>query len=242
MQPVKEGTMGFKLASATYQVPRTTLQRRVHGRNTMAMGTVKYIGGKQPILPAQLEDELVSYVVKMEEMLFGLTLKDLQKLAFQITERNNIKHTFSVVNQEAGYDWLKGFLRRHPTLSIRSPEATSAAGAWAFNRVSVEIFFDLLESIQDQKHFLPSRISNVDETGMTTVQGKPSKIIALRGRKQVGSLTSAERGQLCTTEILCMSASGQFVPPMIIFPRLQMKLELMDGTPPASVYHCHPSG
>ena len=93
----------------------------------------------------------------------------------------------------------------------------------------------------DMKHFSPTRIFNVHETGLTTVQGKPSKIIALRGKKQVGVITSAERGQLCTIEI-CMSAAGQFVPPMIVFPRQRMKTELMEGTLPGSVYRCHPSG
>ena len=66
-------------------------------------------------------------------------------------------------------------------------------------------------------------------------------VVAMRGRKQVGSLTSAERGQLCTVEI-CMSAAGQFIPPLIIFPRVRRKHELMESTPPGSTYHCHPSG
>ena len=81
----------------------------------------------------------------------------------------------------------------------------------------------------------------MDETGLTTVQSKPSSIVAQRGKKQVGALTSAERGKLCTVEI-CMSAAGQFIPPMIVFPRKRMKPELMDGTPPACAYRCHPSG
>ena len=93
----------------------------------------------------------------------------------------------------------------------------------------------------DEKHFSPTRIFNADETGLTTVQGKPSKVIALRGKKQVGSLTSAERGQLCTVEV-CMSVAGQYIPPLMVFPRTRMKPELMDGTPPGSIWRCHPSG
>jgi len=99
----------------------------------------------------------------------------------------------------------------------------------------------LLEKVQDEKKFPASRVFNVDETGLTTVQGTPSKVIALKGRRQVGSITSAERGQLCTA-VICMSASGVFIPPMIIFPRVRMKLELMDGTPPDTIYACHKSG
>lgn len=40
------------------------------------------------------------------------------------------------------------------------------------------------------------RIFNVDETGFTTVQSKSSKILALKGKKQVGAITSAERAIL----------------------------------------------
>lgn len=39
-----------------------------------------------------------------------------------------------------------------------------------------------------------------------------------------------------------MSASGVFIPPMLVFPRVRMKLELMDGTPPDTTYACHKSG
>ena len=54
-----------------------------------------------------------------------------------------------------------------------------------------------------ERHNLrPNNIYNVDETGVTTVQGKPSKVIALKGHKQVGNVTSAERGQLVTVQIV----------------------------------------
>ena len=38
-------------------------------------------------------------------------------------------------------------------------------------------------------------IYNMDETGVTTVQ-KPKHIVTQMGRKQVGSVTSGERGEL----------------------------------------------
>ena len=93
----------------------------------------------------------------------------------------------------------------------------------------------------DEHKFPPDKIYNVDETGITTVQSRPSKIVALQGRKQVGSQTSAEHGVLATTEI-CMSATGSFVPPLFVWPRVRMKPKLMDGAPPGSIYECHKSG
>ena len=138
----------------------------------------------------------------------------------------------------AGKEWLFNFRKRHPILSIRTPEPTSIARAKSFNEHNVSKFFDLLESLP---YFPPTNIYNCDETGITTVQSKPSKILSVKGKKQVGTMTSAERGELATVEI-CMSAAGHFVPPFIIFPRVRMRQEFMDGAPPGSAYACHASG
>lgn len=78
--------------------------------------------------------------------------------------------------------------------------------------------FNKLSSVIDRHSFQASEIYNLDETGITTVQ-KPSKVIARKGMKQVGLLTSGERGQLLTME-LAVSASGNSIPPMFVFPRV----------------------
>lgn len=39
-----------------------------------------------------------------------------------------------------------------------------------------------------------------------------------------------------------MSASGQHLPPKIVWPRKNMRKELMNGTPPGGTYSCHESG
>ncbi|XP_072398038.1 uncharacterized protein [Diabrotica undecimpunctata] len=66
-----------------------------------------------------------------------------------------------------------------------------------------------------------------------TVPNKPSRILTLCGKKQVGCLSSAERGVLVTLET-CMNAAGNFMPGMFVFPRKKVNPLLMDGTPPGS--------
>lgn len=60
---------------------------------------------------------------------------------------------------------------------------------------------------------------------------KCQKILARKGKHQVGVISSGERG-VNTTMVVCTSASGQYVAPMLIFKRKRMTPELGLGAPP----------
>lgn len=93
-----------------------------------------------------------------------------------------------------------------------------------------------------EKYNFPAEwIYNVNETGLTIVQSKCSEIISLKGKRQVSTLTSAERGSLVTA-ILYMSADGIFVPPLLIYPRKNMSAQLQKGASSGTIFACHPSG
>ena len=77
--------------------------------------------------------------------------------------------------------------------------------------------------------------------GITTVPNKPSKVLTLRGKKQVGASISTERGILVTVET-CMSAAGNYIPLMFVFPRAKENPLLLDDAPPESSAKYHPSG
>ncbi len=102
-------------------------------------------------------------------------------------------------------------------------------------------FFDNLHKVHEKYGpFEPSQIFNIDETGMTTVQ-EPSRVVAPTGIKQLGVVTSQERGQLVT--IICaINATGNSIPPAFIFPRVHFKLHMIRGTPSGSLRLTNPSG
>jgi hypothetical protein len=91
--------------------------------------------------------------------------------------------------------------------------------------------FDIIEKEMKKIHFSSNRLLNVDETGITVVQHKTSRVIALNVKKKVATQSSSERGASVTV-VKCMSASGIFVPPLLAFLRKNTKLELLNGTPP----------
>lgn len=75
---------------------------------------------------------------------------------------------------------------------------------------------------------------------MTTVQ-TPEHVVAQRGTKQVGRITSAERGQHVTLAI-AVSASGSSIPPFFIFPRARFRHHFLNGGPEDSCGEANPSG
>lgn len=195
------------------------------------------------IMAKDQEDALADYLGMCSKMNYGLTTLGCRRLAYEMAQKNNIQipNKWSE-NKAAGLEWMRGFLKRHPTLSIRQPEGCSLSRATSFNKHNVGLFFDKLKQVLSRHESFAngSRIWNLDETGTTTVQ-KPKKVIACKGVKQVSQVTSGERGSLVTT-CCFISASGNTIPPAIIFPRTHFKPHMLRNAPPGSLGLATPSG
>ena len=61
----------------------------------------------------------------------------------------------------------------------------------------------------------------------------PPKIVGATNKKQVGTIASAERG-VNTTALICAYAVGNFVPPLLIFPRFKNNPPLLREAPEGS--------
>ncbi|XP_072381731.1 uncharacterized protein [Diabrotica undecimpunctata] len=182
-----EDNMGYRKASKLYAIPQTTLERKVKEAREKGLSSKeaaeKRLGRFKTVFSEAQGNELVDYILYLEEILFGLSLTDLRKLAFDLAVKNHIPHVFNEDKKMAGKHWLYGFLRRQPQLALRNPEKNSLARAKDFNRAAAKKFFDLLESLYTQNNLSPNDIYNVDDTGIMSARNKPSRILALRGKK-----------------------------------------------------------
>ncbi|KAJ3652116.1 hypothetical protein Zmor_018111 [Zophobas morio] len=238
LRNVRKKKMGWQLASKIFNVPATTPRRRFKNNCNSTKGDW---GGKRPVFSREMEDQFAQHIKDMEAKLFGLTLKDLKTLIFEFASNNNKKNPFNKEKETAGDKWIQGFLKRNPQISLRTPANTSAARAQAFNKDNIALYFKSLNEVMEKYNFPPENIYNIDKFGLSVVQKRPQKILATKGRKQVGALSSAERGQHLTV-VCCMNAMGTFVLPAFRFPRKRMKNELMDNAPMSSKAYCQLNG
>ncbi len=246
LQAVKEG-MSIRSAADKFSkegIKITTLHRM--WKKSQLVEDYKYSPPKYDchrVFTKKEEEELVMYIIEVSRMQYGLRYKEVRRLAFLFAEANHKKYPKSWKSGEiAGKEWLRGFMKRYKSkLALRKPEATSLGRASAFNRHTVNEFFKNLAEVHEKYGpFTPENIYNVDEHGLTTVQ-TPAKVVAQRGERQVGSVTSAERGVLVTL-IGAANAMGNHIPPVLIFPRVHPKENMVIGAPPGTIPEANPSG
>lgn len=182
----------------------------------------------------------MNYIQKASDIYFGLSPKEIRKLAFEYSQRHQLPVPKSWMDTKmAGEDWLEKFTTRHPRLSIRK-RPTRLARATSFNRTTVGAFFTLLKSVYNRLNLVPRLIWDMNEMGVTTVQ-RPQRVVSRRDFQQIGRITPAERG-LFVTLTVTISAQGDVLPPFFIFPGLHFKSHFLTGAPTGSDGAVHPSG
>lgn len=233
---VNKQKMSLRKAAEKHKINFMSLQRFIK-RGTEQAGYVR----PRQIFSDEQEAKLEEYIVNCSRIYWGLTTREVRLLAYEYVVACKIQYPEKWNDTKmATNDWLLSFKKRHPILSLRQPEATSLARATSFNVNNVGVFYDNLEAVLTRYKFEGHQIWNVDETGLTTVQ-KSSRILAEKGKKQVGRMTSGEKGATVTME-LAVSATGNFVPPLFIFPRVHFKPHFINQGPTGCAGAAHPSG
>ena len=173
-------------------------------------------------------------------MYYGLTRNQVKLIIHDYAIQLGVNHNISNKTKMMGNEWLKLFLKRNSSISLRKPEGLSLYRINGFTKVSVNLFFENLSHLINLYNYPPSNIFNVDEIGLHTSH-TPRKILAGKGAKRVMKVISSDRGELITVTC-CFNANGYYIPPMFTFPRKNVTSALMNGSPKNSVAFGSPSG
>ncbi|GBO28140.1 hypothetical protein AVEN_109781-1 [Araneus ventricosus] len=98
------GRMGYLLAAKSLYVPQSTLESRVIKARTNQLTSEKAATNGGMYFPNHKKKELVEHILLLESRLFGLTLTDIRRLAYNLGNKNKLNHNFNDETQMARPD------------------------------------------------------------------------------------------------------------------------------------------
>ena len=102
------------------------------------------------IFTPEEEEELAEHISKFAQSGFPFTTVKIQGLGFEYAQEQGIEG-FSGIKKVAGRKWFKGFMSRHTGLTLKSPKLLSAYWAKCANRDVLNSWFDVYESVLEEK-------------------------------------------------------------------------------------------
>ena len=225
IKTVTEEGVSIRKVAIMYQVPKSTLGDRISGRVLPGCAS-----GPLKLLTDEEENELEKFIYHCSAIGYGKTRGEVLCLVDRFLVFRDVRRTSSVSS-----GWLSSFLKRHPGVVLRTPAAPGRARYLATNRDTLDKYFDLLEETMEKYNLIdkPCQVFNMDETGMP-LSPKPLKVFDKRGVRNPSAFTSPDKSQI--TVVGCVNASGQCIPPMVIWDRKQLNPELAIGEVPGTIY------
>lgn len=206
---VRNSKLSIRKAAAKYKVPKSTISDRLTGKVTDGS---KW--GSKRVLSGTDENQMIDCAINRSQMGIGFSKSNFLRFAGAMAESRGLRFKHG-----KPFDmWWRRFKARHDTFSLRSPEATASVRHDAMTRQRMARYFHELGNIIQSPNLKdhPSRIWNIDETGITMSQ-KPNKVLAKKGAKTVHGKVSMSRELI--TVIACGNANGDYLPPHFVIPK-----------------------
>ena len=114
--------LSLRQAAAAFGVPKDSLNRRVNGKLKCLSADKRHmniLGHYRAVLSYEQEKELENHIINMDQAFYGLSINDIRTMVFDYCQKNDIKNNFNGDTKMCGRDFVAGFLKRHPRLSLR---------------------------------------------------------------------------------------------------------------------------
>lgn len=207
VQCVREGKLSVRKAAEKFKIAKSTLGDRVKGKTA-----INAKSGRNPVIPSEIENNIVETTVKGAERGFGLGRKQMLNRIGSLCKKYKISGFKNGTPSKHVWYSLKS---RHPELTLRKPEKLGTVRARMLNEVVVQKYFNDLRKIITELNLTekPAYIWNCDETGKQ-LEHTPVRVVAAKGTKNVVGRTSNDRSHI--TIMACVNAAGGRMPPMVI--------------------------
>ncbi|CAH0727259.1 unnamed protein product, partial [Brenthis ino] len=236
IESVKNCSMSQRQAAATFSIPRRTL------RNHLKSGSEEKRTGRATTLSNVQEKDLARRIIRLAEVGVPLTRKIVRKQAYLFCKSHKIPNSFNDTRCTAGRKWLKNFLKRNPEISVRKAQFMNSARAQKLNKDIVQQHFTAIKKLYDEldipRH--PERLYNIDEKGCRLTLHHQQYVLAQKGNKRVHFIAQEHAENV--TIAMCVNASGNSVPPMIIFKGKRLRPEFNDNLPDGTIVKMAPKG
>lgn len=231
---IEQGSSVYKV-SREKKIPYETLRRWV-------VQTPKRVGsGRLPVLTADEERLIVRTLCYLADSGFPWDRSDLISMVKCFIQETGRPNPFK--DNCPGEDWIIGFEKRWKgKLSKRKPELLTKARAEGLTESVVNAFFQMYENVLVKNDLLdkPHRIFNLDEAGLGTNPIASKVFVPVSSH--TAYLKSACGGKASYSVLFCVSASGWYLPPFIVYKGLHLYQSWTQGGPPGTCYATTKSG
>lgn len=234
LNAVRSGLMGVTEASRQFDIPRNTISDRLKNKTQD-----KCRIGRRTALTPQQEDDLCQFVDYMAGRGFPLTINQVLGYAWCIDKLSG-SQVFGV--NGPSQKWWANFKKRHINdIRLRRADRLDRGRALFSTVTIISDYFKLLKQTLDEGGFenRPQDIYNCDETIVDLNKCTQKVIIPRR-------LRSAHTRDVASSEHIsincCVSASGNAIPPMLIFKQSFPGGNYTRGGPDGTLYAKQQSG
>ena len=141
---------------------------------------------------------------------FPLTSQDLKELVKGYLDAKGVESKI-FKNNMPGYEFVRGFIKRHPRIVFRSANLIKRSRA----KVSREEITQFITNFSKTAHGVPAtNIFNYDETNFQDDPGK-QKALFKKGVKYAEEIKNSTKTSISV--MFCGSASGQLLPPYVVY-------------------------
>ena len=205
-EDVKSKKLSLRQAEEFYGVPKSIIHNRIRNKVSGACrpGSEKYLSTIE-------EEELSHFLLGCAAIGYPRTRQQVVTIVQQHIWKKGIE-------KEVTSGWWQQFRERYLHITLRTPSPLVQPRAKAMSRDTMEKYFQLLKETMVENNLIdkPRLIFNCDESGMPLAPKSP-KVVAKKGQKDPSQITSDTKTQVSI--LACVSASGDCIPPFVIFNR-----------------------